>query len=63
MRDPADLKVWAEVLTGVPKWVRGRPTWEPASRRKLIRAGLLGNGVLLFLGLDLGRWCLQYRRV
>jgi hypothetical protein len=57
MRDPADPKVRTSgVLLGVPKWVRGCQSREATSRRELIRAGLLGSGVLLIRGVDLGRW-------
>jgi hypothetical protein len=45
MRGPADLKVWAsEILVGI---------------KKRIRVGLIGSGVLLVLGVDLGRWFLD----
>ncbi len=52
-----DLKVRrSEVLLGVAERIQGRRGWEPASRQELIRAGLLGSGILLVLGIDPGRW-------
>jgi hypothetical protein len=56
MRGSANLKVWtSEVLLGIAERIRGCQGWEPASRQVLIRARLLGMGVLLVMGIDLGR--------
>ena len=59
MRGLTDLKAWAsDVLVGLAERFRECQGREPASRRELIRVGLLGSGVLLVLSVDLGRWFL-----
>jgi hypothetical protein len=52
MRGRADLKAWTSDV------FRKRRRGESASRRELIRAGLLGGVVLLVMGIELGRWFL-----
>jgi hypothetical protein len=59
MKGLADLKAWTpEVLVGSGDGERGTAKMRARLGRELIPVGLLVSGVVLVLGVNLGRWFL-----